>query len=173
MATGSVLLPVRAWVLPDGTANNLGPAPAVIKGTQTNAVFREVLSFGTNTLEQVYCTFPMPEEYASGGSLLIDGTVNSTTAGNSFIQAAVSATTAGDTDTFLEHAFSTAAGVAIAVNATEARREAQGTITLNMDSAANTDSITIRLFRDKAHASDTNDAANFEFAWAKFIFTTT
>jgi len=168
----SFAIPVNAWVVPDGSSGNVAPAANRLKGTQTNAVHALAWLFdgGGSVIEQLYCTFIMPEEYVSGGSLLVTGTVNSTTSANTVMQASVSATSSGDADTFLEHAFSTAATTTIANNTTEARREIQGTITLNMNSAAAGDRITIRLFRDPAHASDTN-TSDFEFGGARFAFT--
>ena len=167
----SFSIPANAWIVPDGSTGNVSPAASRLKGTQTNAVHALAWRFdGASAINQLYCTFIMPEEYVSGGSLLVTGTVNSTTSANTVMQASISATTPGDADTFLEHAFSTAATTTIANNTTEARREIQGTITLNMDSAAAGDRITIRLFRDPAHASDTN-TSDFEFAGARFSFT--
>jgi hypothetical protein len=114
----------------------------------------------------------MPGDYASGGSLKLLGTINSTTGNVAFMQATLSATTPADADTFLEHAFSAAATVSITANATEARRLLTGTITLNMDSAAAGDLITIRLLRDPANGSDTH-TSDFEFLAAEFSYTTT
>lgn len=167
-----MLLPASVWQPPDGTANNLAPACQRLKGSQTNAVHYLVWAFdGAGGLEQVYVTFVMPANYASGGSLIILWHINSITAANVVWQASLSAVTAADADTILEHAFSTAATVTSAVNATEARRVITATITLNMDSAAAGDVITIRLFRDSANGSDTS-TVDAELVGCEFSYVT-
>lgn len=171
MATGSVVLPAPAWMPPDGSSNNNAPGAARLKGSQTNAIHAIIWAFdGAGGLEQLYCSFVLPANYSSGGSLIVLCTVNSTTSANIKWQAAVSAITASDADTPLEHAFSSAASATVAVNTTEARRLISGTITLNMDSAAAGDLITIRLFRDSADAADTS-TADAEFWAAEFQYT--
>lgn len=173
MATGYVELPAICWTPPDGSSNNVAPAAQRLKGSQTNAVHAIVWGFdgAGSAVEQLYCQFTLPGNYASGGSLKIQGTINSTTGNVAFMQATVSATTPADTDTPLEHAFSSAATVSITANTTEARRLIEGTITLNMDSAAAGDLITIRLLRDPSNASDTH-TSDFEFWSAEFSYTT-
>jgi hypothetical protein len=174
MATGYVVIPAIAWTPPDNSTNNIAPAAQRIKGTQTNALHALVWGFdGAGSVpEQLYCSFTLPSDYASGGSLKVQGTVNGTTSANVVMQATVSAVTPADADTPLEHAFSTAATVTIANNTTEARRLLEGTITLNMDSAAAGDLLTIRLLRDPANGSDTLSALDFEFWSALFSYTT-
>ena len=114
----------------------------------------------------------MPDNYSSGGTLTVVGMINSTTGNVARMQARVSAVTAADADTPLEHAFSTAAGVDITANTTEANRLLTGDITLNMDSAAAGDLVTIMLMRDPAHASDTH-TSDFRCLGARFSYTTT
>lgn len=174
MATASILLPADVWNPPDGSTNNIAPALQRLKGTQTNAWHGLVLAFdGAGSVpEQVYRNFILPANYASGGSLKIQGMINSTTGNVAFMQATVSSITPADADTILEHAFSAAATVSITANTTEARRLLEGTITLNMDSAAAGDHITIRLFRDPSNGSDTH-TSDFEFLGAEFTYTTT
>jgi hypothetical protein len=173
MPTGYIELPALCWTPPDGSANNVAPAAQRLKGSQTNAVHALVWAFdgAGAAVEQLYCTFIMPGDYASGGSLKLQGTIASTTGNVAFMQAAVSATTPADTDTALEHAFSTAATVSITANTTESNRLLTGTITLNMDSAAAGDLITIRLLRDPANGSDTH-TTDFCLWAAEFSYTT-
>lgn len=159
MATISMPIPVAAWQPPDGTTNNIPPLRGVLKGTQTGAqVHIPYYGFdGAGTVpESVYVSFVMPVNYVSGGSLVLRGRINSATGNVARMQAQVSAVTPADADTPLEHALSTAATVDITANTTEAGRLLSGTITLNMDSAAAGDEVTIRLFRDPANAGDTH-----------------
>ena len=174
MATGYIPLPFSAWTTPDGSTNNVGPGISRLKGSQTNAVhiLTYVFDGAGSAVEQLYTNFKLPGDYASGGSLVIQGTINSTTGNVAFMQAAVGAITPADADTPLEHALSTAATVSITANTTEARRLLEGTITLNMDSAAAGDEIIIRLLRDPANGSDTH-TSDFEFHQAEFQYTTT
>jgi len=174
MATGSILLIPASATIPDGSTDNIGPGMGRYKGTQTGADIHYLVALydGAGSVhESLYWTFVMPANYSSGGALKVIGTINSTTGNVAVMQAQVGAITAADTDTPLEHAFSTAATVNITANTTEARRLLSGDITLNMDSAAAGDMVTIRLFRDPAHASDTH-TSDFEFIGAEFTYTT-
>jgi hypothetical protein len=175
MATGSVLLPALCWTPPDGSTGNVAPAAQRVKGTQaTNALHALIWAFdgAGSVIEQLYCSFVLPANYSSGGSLLILGTINSVTGNVAVIQATLGAVTPADVDTPFEHAFSAAATVSITANTTEARRLLNGTITLNMDSAAAGGLVTIRLFRDPTNASDTH-TSDFELWAAEFQYTTT
>lgn len=174
MATGSILLTPGSAIIPDGSTDNVGPAQTRLKGTQTGAdVHILVLDFdGAGSVhESCYWSFIMPANYASGGSLVVHGWINSTTGNVAYMQGQVSATTAADADTHLEHALSTAAAASLTANTTEANRLITGTITLNMDSAAAADLVTIRLFRNPADASDTH-TSDFRFVGAEFQYTT-
>lgn len=173
MATGYISLPAPVWTPPDGSTNNVPPAMRRLKGSQTNAVHALVWAFdgAGSSIEQLYCSFTLPGDYASGGALKVQGTINSTTGNVAVMQASVSASTPADADTPLEHAFSTAATVSITANTTEARRLLEGSITLNMDSAAAGDLVTIRLFRDPTNGSDTH-TSDIEVWCCEFAYTT-
>lgn len=174
MATGSYpLLPGNA-ITPDGSTDNVPPMLTRLKGTQTGAdIHILVAAFdGAGSVpESLYWSFVMPDNYASGGALKAVGMINSTTGNVARMQAQVAATSPADADTHLEHALSTAATADFTANTTEARRLLTGTITLNMDSAAAGDLVTVRLFRDPANAGDTH-TSDFEFAAAEFQYTT-
>jgi len=172
MATVSMVLPVACWQPGDGTTDNIPPARGVLKGSQSGAdIHLPFYGFdGAGAVhESIYVTFVMPNNYVSGGTLKLRGMINSTTGNVAFMQAQVGAITIADADTPLEHAFSTAATVSITANTTEARRLIGGDITLNMDSAAAADLVTIRLFRDPANGSDTH-TTDFEFLGADFQY---
>lgn len=172
MATGTVLLPPNAAVLSDGASSNAAPGMTRRKGTDTSpAKTFLTLDFDPGTDEHCHFAFRMPTDYASGGTLQVQGMVNATT-GSVIMGATVSATTAGDTDTPLEHAKSSAATVTIAANGTEARRLITGSITLNMDSAAAGDFVVITLYRDADNGSD-DCSVDFELVAAAFEYTTT
>lgn len=173
MATGSILLSPGAAILPDGSASNAAPAVIRLQGSQsTQKLHALVLAFdgAGSAVEACYWSFVMPVSYASGGSLVVLGTINSTTGNVAVMQAQVGAVTAADTDTPLEHAFGAAATVNITANTTEARRLLSGTISLTMDSGAAGDLLSIMLMRDANHGSDSH-TSDFEFWAAEFQFT--
>ena len=173
MATGYITLTPGGAVLSDGSASNAAPGMSRRKGTDANpAKTYLTLDFDWTADEHCWWSFIMPGDYASGGSLLVKGQINSTTAQNVIMGATVAAISAGDADTPNEHAKSTAATVTIAGNTTEARRLVSGSITLNMDGAAAGDLIVLGLFRDGDNASDTG-TVDFEFVGAELSYTTT
>lgn len=156
MATGTILLPPSAAVMPDGSTSNLGPGMSRRQGTQTGRkVHYLTLDFdGAGNLESAHFVFRLPTNYASGGTLKLQWTANATT-GNVKWQAQIGAITPADIDTPLEHAYAAAATVTDAANATEARRLVESSITLTMDGAAAGDLIELVVFRDSADAADT------------------
>ncbi len=161
--------------MPDGSASNLGPGITRRQGTQTGAKLHAfTLDFdGAANLESCYWTFRAPANYASGGTLRIQWTANTTTASNVKWQAQVAAVTPADADTPLEHAFAAAATVTTAVNTTEARRLTESSIDLSaaLDSLTAGDLLTIRLYRDAADSADTC-TADAEVWAASFEYTT-
>jgi len=174
MATGTVLLTPEMATPGDFSTGNLSPAQARLQGSQSNPKLHKlVLAFdgAGSVAESVHFNFIVPDNYASGGTLEIIGTINSTTGNVAVMQAQVSCVSPADADTPMEHAYSAAATVSITANTTEARRLLTGAITLNMDSAAPGDHISIKLFRDPAHASDTH-TSDFEYWSGEFQYTT-
>lgn len=152
-----VVLSPGAAVLPDGSTGNAAPGLTRRQGTEANPKKHFLtLDFdgAGSTPEHAWWTFPLPADYASGGTLRILWMANATT-GSCKWQARVGAVTPGDTDTPLEHAQAAAATVTTATNGTEARRLNESSITLTMDSAAAGDLISLVLLRDPADAEDT------------------
>lgn len=156
MATGTVQLPPGYWVPPDGSTNNIAAGISRRQGTQATrkAHFLTMDFDGAGAVEGMHATFRMPADYASGGTLKIQWGANAV-ANAVKLQAQLGAITPADADTPLEHAYAAAATVTTSVNATEARRLTESSITLTMDSAAAGDFIELVLFRDSADAADT------------------
>jgi len=168
VATGYRDLMPNMAVLPSSSA----PALAKIAGTDTGNIKQLlVLDYDASADEHASWTFIMPGDYASGGSLIVYGMINGTTAANTIMAAEVACVTPADADTPIEHAKSAAATCTIATNTTEANRLLSGTITLNMDSAAAGDLVTIVISRDADNASDTA-TPDFRFLGARFSYTT-
>jgi hypothetical protein len=175
MATGTVLLPTTAAVLPDGSTSNLAPGMSRRQGTQTGAKVHFItLDFdGAGNLELCFFGFRLPANYASAAALKLQWQANATANAVKW-QAKVGAVTPADADTVLEHAFATAATVTTNVNTTEARRLTESSIDLSgvFDSGAPGDYITIQLLRDSADAADTA-TVDAELLTASFEYTTT
>lgn len=155
MATGSIILPIGAATPPDGSTNNLAPAIQAYKGSNS-APARHGLraAFDATTDEHLWWTITCPDNYASGGTLRLLWAANATS--NAVVWAAsIGAITAGDADTYLEHAQATATTATTNVNTTEARRVTETTIAPSVDSMAADDLVTILVYRDANHASDT------------------
>ncbi len=134
-------------VLDDGSP----PAVTIVESTGTGTARYRVADFDASTDEILYWTFTVPSDMASGNWLLdISWYANSTTANADAIWAAqISCTSEGDTDTPAEQAADSANTASENVNATEANRLVQTTLTLsNLDSVAAGDVCTLRFFRD-------------------------
>lgn len=173
MATGTILLLPGAAILPDGSTANAGPGISRRQGSQSGkAVHFLTLDFdgAGSTVESAWWQFRMPSDYLMGGALKVQWMANATANAVKW-QAQVAATTPGDADTPLEHALSTAATVTTNVNATEARRLTESSITLNMDSVAAGDFVQVVLFRDPSDGADTA-TVDAEVVMVAFEYTT-
>lgn len=151
-----IILTPGAAALPDGSSGNLAPGLSRRQGTEANPKkhFFTLDFDGAGAKEHAWWTFPLPQDYISAGTLRILWQANAT-ANSCKWQARIAATTAGDADTHLEHAGSSLATVTTATNATEARRGNSSIITLNTDSMAPGDLVTLLLMRDSVDAADT------------------
>lgn len=159
MATGTIILPIGAAVLPDGSSGNAAPGIIRVQGTETNPKkhFLGLAYAGATAAEYAYWTFRMPVDWASAFALKLQWQLNGTS--NAVVwQARIAAVTPNDADTPQEHAQATAAATTTNVNTTEANRLTETSIDLSgvLDSLAAGDLVTLNIFRDFAHASDTS-----------------
>lgn len=159
MATRSLLLPIPAPGLPDGSTGNVAPAVIRIKSSAAAPAYH-LLAMAFDgagaTREQCYWAWRMPTDYVGSPVLKILWEANATT-GNVKWQARMGAITPADVDTPYEHALpATSDTVTTGVNATEARRLVESSITLtNIDSLAANDLAILFLYRDPSDAADT------------------
>lgn len=162
-----LLLPASIW-WPGASA---GPSNGVLTGTQSPALPLRYWGFDATNAERIFCSgIVVPANYASGGTLTVLWQCNATAANSVVWGAQVSCVTSGDTDTPLEHAWSTQATTTSAANTTEARRlVASSAISLNMDSASAGDQISFCLERVAANGSDTV-TVDAEFLGAIFTY---
>lgn len=156
MATGYISLPIPGGTPPDGSTSNISAQPQRTKSSATAPAlhFTELL-FDASTIEWWYWQIQVPGDYSSSPVLRLKWKANATT--NSVVWGCrLGATTAGDTDTPNEHAMATANTATTAVNATEARRLVETSITLtNADSMAANDMLWVGIYRDASNGSDT------------------
>lgn len=155
MATGTIVLGFPGGTPPDGSASNASAQPQRTKssGAAPSPTFWELL-FDAATDEHWLWSFRMPQDYASGLTAKLLWKANSTS--NSVVwNVRVAAVTPSDTDTPNEKAHATVNTATTAVNATEARRLVETSITLtNADSVAAGDLVIICVSRDADNGSD-------------------
>ncbi len=160
MATGTVILPVLAWV-PDGTN------PPGLK--YTNGV--PFLLFDTATDEICRVTFRVPADYASGPLLKTIGSMDTATSGNVAIECALWAQTAGDSvDADTESYDTVNTSGATAVPGTAGYPFACNVTLSNADSMAAGDLLTLKLNRDVGITGDA--AGDLELRAVSFEYTT-
>lgn len=173
MATGSVLLPMGAAVVPDGSASNAAPAIQRVKSSATApAPYFLQAAFDASTKEQCMWSFRMPADYASAPVLRVEYKMTSATSGNVIIEGRLAAVTPGDSADVDAKAFATTnTSSASAVPAT-AGFLAEITLSLtNADSLAAGDFVVLYLSRDAANASDTA-TGDMEVAAVSLLYTT-
>lgn len=163
----SVLLPAAVWVAPSSSA----PGAAVVTGTQSPALPVVVYDFDTSTEERLTVSFPAPDNYSSGGTLLVFWFANATANAVRW-GARVGAVTPADADTVLEHAWATAVEATTNNNTTEANRLNTTSLDLssNLDGLAAGDWVSLLLYRDTGDAADTH-TGDARFLGARFAYT--
>ena len=156
MATGTVILPIPAAVMPDGSASNLAPALQRVKSSASApAPYFYQLLFDASALEQCMWAFRMPGDYASAPILEVQFKMASATAGDVVIEARLAAVSDGDTIDV--------DGKTFAVANTSAATPVPGTVgymteislaLANDNGIAGGDFAVIYLARDAANAAD-------------------
>lgn len=158
MSTRSLPLALTAATFPDGSANNLGPAFKMNKGTEADPkkFFPSIDFDGAGGKELIWYTFRMPADYVQSPVLKLQWVLNATANAVKW-QATLGAITPDDADTAFEHASAAASATTTNVNTTEANRVTGTSITLaNTDSLAAGDWVVLCIFRDSADAADTS-----------------
>ncbi|MFB4285712.1 hypothetical protein ACBJ59_61370 [Nonomuraea sp. MTCD27] len=175
MSTGTILLPIGAADLPDGSASNLA---ADIKKVKSSAAaptpyFKHAL-FDASNREQLMWSFRMPADYASAPVMRVQFKMASAITGNVVIEARIAATSPGDSTDLDAKAFAAAnTSAATAVPTTTAGKLGEISLALaNADSLAAGDFVTVYFARDAAHASDTA-TGDMEVVAVALTYTTT
>lgn len=156
MATGTILLPVLAAVLPDGSASNAAPAVVVQKGSASAPTpYLAKLLFDASTVEQCMWSFRMPADYASAPVLKVQYAMASATANEVVLEARLAAVTDGDSQDVDAKAFGSANTSATTTVPGTAGHLDEISITLtNADSLAAGDFAVVYLQRDADNAAD-------------------
>lgn len=157
MATGTIMLDVKAATPPDGSTGNAGPKIRVRQGTEANPKKHvTIASFDAATAQFLWWTFRCPTDYASGGTVKVPWVAAATSATAVRWAARLGAVTPADADTPVEHAAAAATAVTSNTNTVEAGRLTEATIALGaLDGLAAGDMVSLCLFRDAADALDT------------------
>lgn len=177
MATGTVLLPIGAAIMTDGSASNATPALQRVKSSAAApAPFFLQLAFDGATDEMVYWSFRMPSDYASAPVLKVQYKCLSATTGTVRFEGRLAAVTPDvDTTDVDAKALATTNSNGGTVPATTAGKLAEISITLtNADSLAANDFVIVMLRRDADGTTGTDDVTtDIEVVAASLEYTTT
>ncbi len=158
MSTGTVLLPIGAAILPDGTTSNLFPGITRVKssGTAPGVYFMQA-NFDASLLEWLVWSFRMPADYLSTPVLKVQYKMTSATTGNVIVVGRLAAVTPGDATDVDAKVFAAAnTSSATAVPATTAGKLGEISLALSTDDGlAAGDLVCVYLARDGASGSDT------------------
>jgi hypothetical protein len=157
VATGSLVLPIGAARVPDGSASNLAPAISAVKSSATapSPYFLQA-AFDAAGTEQIMWPLRMPTNYLSAPILKVQWKAAAVT-GDVRWEGRIAAYTPGTDSTSLDaKAFAAANNVTTTAGATTAQRVVESSITLtNADSLAAGDFAVVYLARLGADAADT------------------
>ena len=180
MATGTILFDMAGAMPADGTGTINNPAQATVSvsatAQTTNAPKSTVLSwaFDATTDEHVEWTFPMPENYASGGTLrLSSACVNGQAAAAEVIwKSALAATTPDAVENAVTKVFGTVATGSALFNSLASGIAVSTAISPGLDSVAAGDTVTLFIGRDADHTMD-DAAGDVLLLTARFEYVTT
>lgn len=157
MATGTILLPIGAAIIPDGSASNAAPAIQRVKSSAgaPTPYFLQA-AFDASTDEILMWSFRMPADYASSPVLKVQYKMASATSGDVIIAGYVMAVTPGDAQDVDADAFATVNTSSATTVPGTAGYLGEISLTLtNADSVAAGDFVVVRLSRDADNGSDT------------------
>lgn len=174
MATGTVLCPIGAAILPDGSASNAAPAVQRVKSSAAapTPYFLQI-ALDASIEEQVMWSFRMPADYSSAPVLKVQYKMASATSGNIVIEARIAAVTDGDAQDVDAKSFGSAnTSSATAVPGTAGHLDEISLTLTNADSLTAGDFVVLYLNRDAANASDTA-TGDMEIVACSLQYTTT
>lgn len=157
MATGSILLPIGAAILPDGSTDNAQPRIQRVKSSAAapTPYFMQA-TFNDTTRQQCMWAFRMPAAFVATPSLKVQYKMASATSGAVVIEARVAAVTDGDAQDVDAIAFDSAnVSSAITVPATAGYLDEISVGLDNNASLAAGDFVIVYLARHASAAGDT------------------
>ena len=162
MATSSMVLPIGAATLPDGSAGNAAPQIERIQGTEANPKKHMLAArFDPATEEFLYWTFPLPHEAAAAPTFtlrLLWASVAAITATDVVWGARIGQVGPGDADTPIEHALPAQQKVTDANDTNEAGRLNAASIAFTnaqADGVTADDLVIVQVSRVAGDAADT------------------
>lgn len=174
MATGTILLPISAAVLSDGSASNAAPAIQRVQssGSSPKPHFLQ-LAFDATTQEYCQWQFRLPSNYASSPVLKVQYKMASATSGGVVVEAKVLAVTDGDSTDVDAATYSTAntSGGSTVPGTAGYLKEISLTLT-NVNSWAAGDFVSLLLSRAPGDANDTA-TGDMEVVTVSLEYTTT
>ena len=160
MATGTIILWPGPLTNPDGTTNNGFSRSQRAKSSGTpptngTNLFLDELLWSDTQDDHALFVFPMPPDYASGGTVYIQWKrASGTGAADVVLKSSVAALTAGAGEVPNTKVMAAVSTVTTAAGTTS-QALVQSTMTPNMDSAAARDLVAIMVGRDRDNAADT------------------
>lgn len=156
MATGSILLPPGAAVLPDGSASNAAPAMQRTKSSASApGVYFLQLAFDASTEEWACWQFRMPGDYASSPVAKVQYKMASATSNGVAWDVRISATSDGDSQDVDAQDFASANVGTATVPGTAGHLDEVSVTLTNADSVAAGDFVVVRVARATGDAGDT------------------
>jgi hypothetical protein len=156
IATGSILLPPGAAILPDGTATNAAPAIQRVKSSASApAPYFLQLAFDASTEEWASFQFQMPADYASSPVAKLHYKMASATTGDVVWVVQIAAVSDGDSTDVDAKAFGTANSGTVTVPGTAGFLDIASITLTNADTVAAGDFVVVRVARDADAAGDT------------------
>lgn len=174
MASGTIILPIGAAVLPDGSASNAAPAIQRVKSSASApAPYFLQAAFDATTEEQLMWAFRIPGDFASTPIIEVQFKMASATTGDVVVEARLAAVSDGDTTDVDTKAFATAnTSAATTVPDTVGWMTEISLAFTNDNGVAGGDYVIVYLARDAANAADTA-AGDMEVIGVAFTYTTT
>ena len=165
---------VTHWLDPKGadvftTVN----APEWVQANGTNFPKSGYAFDGGSSVEAMFFEVPAVNYAAAGNLTLLIDFYTSATSNATVFQAAISATTDGEAQSMLTDAFATATNSGGVTSNSTANGHKRATITIsNLDSLADGDRFTLKVFRDPTNGSDTNTSDAIIFGcWLQYTST--
>lgn len=172
MATGTILLPPGAAVIPDGSATNAAPALQRAKSSASApAPYFLQLAFDATTEEWVSFPFQMPADYASSPVAKLHYKMASATSGDVVWAVQIAAVSDGDSQDVDAKAFGTANSATVTVPGTAGHLDIASVTLTNADSVAAGDFVVVRIARDADAGGDTA-TGDAELVMAAIQYTT-